>query len=207
MELTFAQQIWLAVVDKLALGAALVGVGFVANKYLESHKVRQAFAAEVARQRLAAITDVWRALGEYEMEAYRAAGEGFLAILKELGAAGAKLPDPLPRDAQQILALVSTAKATTVLTDEAVARVNDWIAIKAAEMHPKSDRVVDLIASQRFLVGNDLAATFQNYHESIHRTFRKLGPSPAEMASYRESYQELKQQRSDIEATSKSVFG
>ena len=38
----FVQELWLAVVDKLALGVILVGVGYVANRKLEDYRARQA---------------------------------------------------------------------------------------------------------------------------------------------------------------------
>jgi hypothetical protein len=207
MNLSFDQQLWLTVIDKLALGAALVGVGYIANRYLESHKVRQAFASEVARQRLAAITEIWHALGEYEMEAYRASGRGFLEILKELGAAGAKLPDPLPRDAQQILAAISVAKNTAVIRGEAETRILRSIDEHSRPIHDHVDRVRALIAAKRFLVGNDLARTLDEYLSLIHATYRMLGPSPGQMQAYKEAYQQLKKRRTDIEEMSEKVFG
>lgn len=51
-DLTFQQQLWLAVVDKVVLATMLVGVGLVANRLLESHKARETLRATLAGERL-----------------------------------------------------------------------------------------------------------------------------------------------------------
>ncbi|MDQ6771219.1 MAG: hypothetical protein M3Z54_14680 [Gemmatimonadota bacterium] len=51
-DLTFQQQLWLAVVDKAVLATMLVGVGLVANRLLESHKARETLRATLAGERL-----------------------------------------------------------------------------------------------------------------------------------------------------------
>ena len=207
MTLTFEQQIWLAIIDKLAFGVALVGVGYVANRYLESHKIRQAFSAEIAKQRIAAMTEIWAALGEYEMEAYRAVSRGFEVILRELKAAGAEVPDPLPRDAQQLAALISVAKHQVELSDAATERVDLWITENANTTHAQVDRVMNMIAAKRFLIGNAAASTFEEYQKAIHTTFRLLGPSKEQIEQYRVAFPQLKKLRAEVESTSKEVFG
>jgi hypothetical protein len=51
-DLTFQQQLWLAVVDKAVLATVLVGVGLIANRLLESHKARETLRATLAGERL-----------------------------------------------------------------------------------------------------------------------------------------------------------
>jgi hypothetical protein len=51
-DLTFQQQLWLAVVDKAVLATMLVGIGLVANRLLESHKARETLRATLAGERL-----------------------------------------------------------------------------------------------------------------------------------------------------------
>jgi hypothetical protein len=204
-ELSFGQQIWLAVLDKLALGGALAGVGFVANKYLESHKVRRAFAAEVAKQRLAAITEIWHDIGEYEIEAYRATGRGLLIILDELRKAGAKVPDPFPRDTQQIVDAIAEAKDQVELPHTSEARLDEWLAENARTTHEHVDRVLTKIAAKRFIVGDELARRFERYLETVHTTYRQL--RSADRAHYPSAHAELRKLRTDLERTSKEVFG
>lgn len=55
-DLTFQQQLWLAVVDKAVLATMLVGVGLVANRLLESHKARETLRATLAGERLPRIS-------------------------------------------------------------------------------------------------------------------------------------------------------
>jgi hypothetical protein len=51
-DLTFQQQLWLSIIDKLALGGVLVGIGYLANTRLESQKSRQALRARMAELRM-----------------------------------------------------------------------------------------------------------------------------------------------------------
>jgi hypothetical protein len=206
MSLSFDQQLLLAVIDKLALGAALVGVGYFANKYLESHKTRQAFASEVARQRLAAITEIWASLEDYELEAYRALGRGYGLVLAELGKAGAALPDPVPRDAQRLLKAIVKAQKEVELSDDAVKRVETWIEEHAGETHAKADQVKTLIARKRFLVGTKLSSTFDQYLKGIHSTYRELTQAREDLTSYEEAFAKLAASKTDIQDMSKSIY-
>ena len=206
-DLSFSQQIWLAIIDKLAFGGALVGVGYLANRYLESHKIRRAFASEVAKQRLDAITDIWKEIGEYEIEAYRATGRGMRIVLEELAKAGAKVPDPLPRDTQQILDAIISVMDRVALPDTAETRVDEWLRDNAIATHQQVDKVMNTIAGKRFVVGDELAGTFERYLSAVHASHRNLRPSPDAKAAYRKSREELRRLRSDLERTSKIVFG
>jgi hypothetical protein len=61
-DLTFQQQLWLAVVDKAVLATMLVGVGLLANRLLESHKARETLRATLAGERLPRIREAFEKL-------------------------------------------------------------------------------------------------------------------------------------------------
>lgn len=51
-DLTFQQQVSLAIIDKAVLASILVGVGLLANRLLESHKARETLRGTLAGERL-----------------------------------------------------------------------------------------------------------------------------------------------------------
>ncbi len=63
-DLTFQQQVWLAVIDKAMLASALVGVGLFANRLLESHKTRETLRATLAGERLPRIRSAFEKLDD-----------------------------------------------------------------------------------------------------------------------------------------------
>jgi hypothetical protein len=196
LELTFGQQLALAIVDKLALGGALVGVGYVANRYLESHKTRQVFAAEVARRRLEAIGAVWEGLAGYEHAAYLAITRAVAVLAEDVRASGVALPSPLPRDARKIAKLLVPHRDHS-LTAKGRAKLNTITAELTPALHAKADDLSRLLSEQRFWLGNDIYKRLTAYQRAIHRTFRMIKPSS--IREYEKAYREMAKKREDVE--------
>ncbi|HME43944.1 MAG TPA: hypothetical protein VKF36_12715 [Syntrophorhabdales bacterium] len=67
-DLSFSQQIIVAVVDKGGLGVVLVLAGLLANRLLERYKASQAIREEVAKERLKQIAPIWEELNQTRKE-------------------------------------------------------------------------------------------------------------------------------------------
>ena len=57
--MTFEQQLWLAIADKLVLGALVLIFGYVFNRALERHKGKETVRMEITRMRLSHLSALW----------------------------------------------------------------------------------------------------------------------------------------------------
>ena len=64
--MSFTEQIWLSVVDKVLLGGIVALVGFFGTRAIEAYKAKQLLRTELTKQRVSKIEEVWKRLLDIE---------------------------------------------------------------------------------------------------------------------------------------------
>jgi hypothetical protein len=64
--MSFAEQIWLSIVDKALLGGIVALVGFFATRTIEAYKAKQLLRTELTKLRVMKIEEVWKRMFEVE---------------------------------------------------------------------------------------------------------------------------------------------
>jgi hypothetical protein len=64
--ITFEQQLWITILDKLLIALLIALAGFVLARALERFKAREARRTEYSKLRVIKIGEVWEALGDWE---------------------------------------------------------------------------------------------------------------------------------------------
>jgi hypothetical protein len=141
--MTFEQQLWLAIIDKLAIGLLIVIAIFFLNRILEKYRSAQAYQNEIAKQRVTRISEVWSQLYSFE------------SIVSQIIYYSSKLHESYDKD---------PAKLEYELSKD-IAPLEK----KAAET---ADAVHDLADKNRFWIGEDLYQQFQAYHSNIFQSHK-----------------------------------
>jgi hypothetical protein len=64
--MTFTEQIWLSIVDKVLLGGIVALAGFYGTRAIEAYKAKQLLRTELTKQRVLKIEDVWKRMLDIE---------------------------------------------------------------------------------------------------------------------------------------------
>ena len=60
--MSFAEQVWLSIVDKVLLGGVVALIGYQATRAIEAYKAKQALRTELTKQRVVKIEGVWKSM-------------------------------------------------------------------------------------------------------------------------------------------------
>lgn len=75
----FVDKLWLSIIDKLALGVAVLVVGYFINRRLESVKSREGVRKMMLERRIDAMLKQWDAVRRYRFDTLDWAGDAWLA--------------------------------------------------------------------------------------------------------------------------------
>jgi hypothetical protein len=136
--MTFEQQLWLTLIDKLAIGLLIAIAVFILNRILEKYRGAQAFQNEIAKQRVSKISEVWSQLYTFDSIASQ-----IIYDSSELHELYVKDPAKLELElAKNISPLEKKASET------------------AEAVHDIADR-------NRFWLGEELYQRFRSYHKNL----------------------------------------
>jgi len=131
-DLSFGQQVWLAVIDKAALGAAALLFGYAVNRRLEGYKSREALRMKMAEQRIPKIAENVDRFAAIEASTRAAVGSDWMVALMDAQHSGnasvhfARLWDARPEFRRDHIRQLEQAR-------EALNRDRFWVGAKLTD--------------------------------------------------------------------------
>ena len=167
-DLTFREQLFLSLIDKAALGVVIVGIGYLANRRLESRKARQALRAKMAEQQMPKIAQ------EMERLARVTASTGHLLTdCRQQATSVSRRSAELRRglegeqsDIQRKLAIQELSRTPDTYED-AFGKI--WFD-RGAEIQTTRDSVIgswNSMSAQRFWLGDELAEILNRKYAAL----------------------------------------
>lgn len=198
-DVTFSQQVWLAVIDKAALGGVIVALGFFVNRKLERFKSKQVLATEIAKRRVTVAGEVWQQVAEFEtvcLDEAREFAALTLAELRNAGVPGLPAASPLG-SAGSLEALSRLPDQGAEIGEEAEARIAAAMVPHTTKALQKREDVQRLRVHNRFWLGSELYQSLRNYVRGFSDAFAELEPTPEGRRKFRQEYQKLGPLRED----------
>lgn len=197
----FVQELWLAVVDKLALGLILVGVGFLANRKLEDYRAHRALATEVSKRRVALVGEIVAKTMEVEVAYLERTFLLIQALVDESRAAGrTDLPANVVWEVEPAMAIAIQMGDAVPLPPGASDRVTAKLAPANAKVDGALEEVHRLLASSRFWLGRSTHRKLIAQVTTISGVFAQLQPNASSFMTFRDHYATLLRERGDAES-------
>lgn len=139
--MTFEEQLYITIIDKLLIGALIVVVGFTFNRLLERFKSKQSFSNEMAKQRVTKISECWEIMYKWEYKI------------------------------QSIYTLMAHYSDISSSKEEynRMMKEDDTIKKLVEDINKIFPLVKETVERNRFWTGNDLYKKFVSYGSSLHR--------------------------------------
>jgi hypothetical protein len=196
-DLTYAQQIWLSILDKLLLGGVVGVGGFTASWVLEHHRSRQTLRAEIARKTIEALSEVWTSLSLLEEASARYDDELLRSFLDELRTAGHPIPTPLPDAPEEMTRILRTFSDVTI-PDDAHERVRARLTPRGEAMGKAHADLNEKLVRHRYWIGDEAVGALERYREDIYATYSESFITEEGLARRTAAIEALRATRDDV---------
>ncbi|MCC6769768.1 MAG: hypothetical protein IT360_01035 [Gemmatimonadaceae bacterium] len=152
---------------------------------------------EVAKKRMAAISDVWGAISSYD-RAYNEALAAFASTgLNELRSAGnADIPEVLPYGLDDLITLALKYDDAN-FEDESIERIDSQQRTSAEAVDRASAQVSERIFENRFWLGRELESELYDFANKIGSVYSEIIDAPHSATDTMKRLQALREQRPD----------
>ena len=194
---------WNTLFDKGLLAAAILLLGYVANRWLEHYRYEMAIATEGAKLRLNHIGALWEQMNGWEAEVKGLFIEFAAESIMELRAAG--VPGLPPESEGSVSAILKIAHMQ--IPAEVQDRVIATVGPKKAEHVARGHVLWREIDRQRFWLQEQLFQSMKKYHLAVQHAEATLELTPEAIEAGTAALDSLDARRHDVESAIAMILG